>query len=62
MNNFCPFINGQCRPDCKFKSHNTTISSGESKISDCLIVIKLDEINGYQYDQLTDISNAMKNT
>jgi hypothetical protein len=36
-NSFCPFINGQCRKDCKFYHLSST--------SDCLIFTQLDRID-----------------
>ncbi len=56
MNDFCPFINGKCNNNCKFKITKTATSYD---ISDCLIFVKLDTINDLQKDQLTDISTTL---
>jgi hypothetical protein len=56
MGNFCPFAGGACRGDCVFKSHNKSTSIG---ILDCLIVNKLDDINGHQHDDLVEIIGAV---
>lgn len=55
-NNFCPFVNGTCKANCVFKTHSTSTSRG---LSECLIAIKLDDINGYQHDQLTEIKQKI---
>jgi len=55
MGNYCPFANGLCHNDCVFKINKTSTTHG---ISDCLIAVKLDDINGYQHDDLTEIISA----
>lgn len=54
---FCPFINGNCTDKCVFSTHNIACSNG---ITNCLIVSKLDSINDYQYELLTDIISLLK--
>lgn len=49
MGNYCPFVNGICRNDCKLKAHNTSITDG---INDCLIAISLDNVNEYMKEKL----------
>ena len=56
MKDFCPFIKGKCNDDCVFKCANTATEHG---ISDCLLAVKLDAINEYQTDQLSEIENAV---
>jgi len=56
-NNFCPFVNGTCKANCVFKTHSTSTTRGTST---CLIAIKLDDINGYQSDQMTEIFHEIK--
>ncbi len=51
---YCPFINGQCRTNCTFHTHNIATSSG---ITVCLIFAKLDDINECQHDDLAEILN-----
>ena len=55
-NNFCPFVNSQCKQDCVFKVRQTATSQG---VSDCFIFTKLDAINDCQPDQLTEISRKL---
>lgn len=55
---YCPFVNGNCRSDCTFKTVNTSASHG---ILSCLIAIKLDQINEFQSDQLTELKNHLDN-
>lgn len=57
INKYCPFVNGDCKDNCVFKTFNTVISHSETK--SCLIAIKLDDINGYQQDQLTEIEHDL---
>lgn len=52
---FCPFIKDICRADCVFKHHN--VSCG-SNVSDCLIAVKLFDINERQDDVLQEILKA----
>lgn len=56
--NFCPFIKGVCRSDCVFKCHNVALPDGDT--SNCLIVIKLTDINEMQHDDITAIWNEVK--
>ncbi len=53
---FCPFLNGECRNDCAFKTRNTATTFGTSS---CLIAVKLDCINEHQADQLTEITQSI---
>jgi hypothetical protein len=57
-NGFCPFCNGQCRSDCVFRMQ-AYISSANG-LTKCLIATKLSDINTYQSDQLTEISNKIE--
>jgi len=57
MNNFCPFIKGDCRDDCTFRCRNTTTSQGATT---CLIASKLDAINEFQHDDLMEIQDKIK--
>ncbi len=54
---FCPFINGICRDDCVFKYHKVANQTG---IHDCLIAIKLTDINEMQHDDLSAIWSLLK--
>lgn len=56
MGNFCPFIKDSCRKDCVF-FRKLAISGGD--VTNCLIAGKLDAINDYQSDQLTEISQKI---
>lgn len=56
-NKFCPFIKSECREDCVFKYHK--VASG-NKVYDCLIAIKLSDINDMQHDDLAAIWNALR--
>ena len=57
QNTFCPFIKDNCRNDCVFKYHNVAYSN---KIYNCLIAIKLSDINDMQHDDLSAIWNEVK--
>lgn len=57
-NNFCPFIKGSCRNDCVFRCNNVAVGD---KVLNCLLAIKLFDINEYQHDDLTEIINTLKN-
>lgn len=50
---FCPFTNAHCRDDCVFKYHNVGTING---VSNCLISVKLMDINADQQDQLSEIA------
>ncbi|MEY8002014.1 hypothetical protein AB8U03_17860 [Clostridium sp. Mt-5] len=56
--NFCPFIKGVCRNDCVFKYHNIALHGGA--ISDCLIAVKLSDINELQHDDISAIWSEIK--
>jgi hypothetical protein len=55
---FCPFIGALCRDDCVFKYHNVAGPGG--KAYNCLIAIKLNDINEYQHDDLSSILDAIE--
>lgn len=55
---FCPFIKGLCRDDCVFKTHYVASNNGE--IYNCLIAVKLSEINEMQHDDFAAIWNLLK--
>jgi len=55
--NFCPFIKDICRNDCVFKHNNVALPNGN--VSNCLIAIKLTDINEMQHDDITDILNEI---
>ena len=56
--NFCPFINGTCRNDCKFY-YPAALATGI--ITDhCIIAAQLCTINEMQSDELSDIYKAIK--
>lgn len=57
-NKYCPFIKGTCRDDCVFKCYD--FAAPGNKIYNCLIAIKLSDINEMQHNDLTDIWNAVK--
>lgn len=54
---FCPFVHGPCRADCVFRKSNPT--SSELGLVWCLMALKLSDINGMQFDQLSEISSAL---
>lgn len=54
---FCPFIQRHCVDDCVFKYHKV---ANENGIYDCLIAIKLSDINGMQHDDFAAIWNLLK--
>jgi hypothetical protein len=53
----CPFIKDLCRDDCVFKTHN--VACGHD-IYNCLIAVKLSDINEAQHDDLAAIWNEVK--
>lgn len=55
---YCPFVNGLCRDDCVFKCHYVATSDGV--VYNCLIAVKLTDINGMQHDDLTAIWSLLK--
>lgn len=55
-NKFCPFIKTECREDCAFRVGLCSTSNGTSP---CQIFIKLDCINEFQSDQLTEINRQI---
>jgi len=54
---FCPFVKGQCRSDCVFKTQTTACGN---LISSCLIAVKLSAINEFQHDDLNEIIQAIE--
>ncbi len=49
---YCPFIKDVCREDCVFSCRYTVTSQCTTT---CLLVSKIDSINGRQYEQLANI-------
>lgn len=54
--NFCPFIKDKCRDDCVF---HCDLVATERGIYSCLLAIKLQDINGYEHDDLTEILHSI---
>ncbi len=54
---FCPFIKELCREDCTFY-HGNVLTEG--KIYNCLIAIKLSDINELQHDDLMSILDEIE--
>jgi len=57
-NKFCPFIHGPCRSDCVFKTNS--VMTNRNEVHNCIIAIKLSDINEMQHDDLTDIWSLLK--
>ena len=55
---FCPFVKTLCRDDCVFKTRNVAGNHGE--IFNCLIALKLNDINEMQHDDLSAIWSLLK--
>ena len=55
---YCPFINGICRNDCVFKTRNVAAPHGA--VYNCLIAVKLTDINEMQHDDLSAIWSLLK--
>ena len=54
---FCPFVKDLCRDDCVFKTRNVASPDG---VHNCLIAVKLSDINDMQHDDLVAIWNEVK--
>lgn len=54
---FCPFVNGQCRDDCVFRCGNVLIGRD---LVNCLIAVKISDINELQSDELDLILKALE--
>ena len=56
MKTFCPLIKGECREDYVLHCHSTATPKG---VSNCLLAIKLQDINGNEHDDLTEILHTI---
>jgi hypothetical protein len=54
--NFCPFIHGPCRDDCVFKANKMLV---RREYYDCLIAIKLCDINEFEHDDLVHLADCV---